>query len=179
MNAAQGATTKVEAGTQPLDLESLFAAEYPAIARTIARITRDPGSAEELAVEVFLRFSLSPTVDAANAPGWLFRTAVRLALDEVRRQNRRSRLQKFLPCLAAPSNPEEVRGGRDRQARVSKVLSYLKRRDVELLILRAEGMTYEELAHALSIKTVLVGTLLSRAQKAFRKEYVNRYGLPD
>ena len=171
--------TGLESENQPLDLESIFQAEYPRIARTIARITRDPGRAEELAVEVFLRFSSSSKAHATNGPGWLFRTAVRLALDEVRRQNRRSRLQACLQLLRAPLNPEELHIDRDRQVRVGRVLSHISRRDAELLILRAEGMAYEELATALAIKPASIGTLLSRAQKAFRKEYVKRYGQPE
>jgi hypothetical protein len=35
------------------DLETMFSAEYKRIARIIARVTRDPARAEELAVDVF------------------------------------------------------------------------------------------------------------------------------
>jgi RNA polymerase sigma-70 factor (ECF subfamily) len=45
-----------------------------------------------------------------------------------------------------------------------------------LLLLRGQGLLYEELAAALSINPASVGTLLSRAKAAFRKEYVKRYG---
>jgi RNA polymerase sigma-70 factor (ECF subfamily) len=59
---------------------------------------------------------------------------------------------------------------------VTAVLARLKTRDAEILLLRAEGMTYEELASTLSLKPASIGTLLSRAQQAFRKEYIQRYG---
>lgn len=179
MDAAKDATIELGSEDQAPDLESIFRDQYPKIARTIARITRDPGRAEELAVEVFLRFSSRSSVDAGSETAWLFRTAVRMALDELRWQNRRNRLQDCLHFFRAPMNPEELHFNRDRQARVGRVLSHMRRRDAELLILRAEGMAYEELATALAINPASIGTLLSRAQRAFRKEYVKRYGHPE
>jgi RNA polymerase sigma-70 factor (ECF subfamily) len=59
---------------------------------------------------------------------------------------------------------------------VRAVLASMPRRDAELLLLRSDDMSYEELAAALSLNPASVGTLLSRARQAFRKEYVKRYG---
>lgn len=44
--------------------------------------------------------------------------------------------------------------------------------------LRAEGLTYAQLAGALHLNPASIGTLLARAEDAFRKEYVNRHGQP-
>ena len=49
-------------------------------------------------------------------------------------------------------------------------------RQTELLLLRHDGASYEELASTLELNPASVGTLLSRAQQAFRKEYLKRYG---
>jgi RNA polymerase sigma-70 factor (ECF subfamily) len=101
---------------------------------------------------------------------------VRLALDELRRRRRRERLERIVPLLRRPRTPEEVRLAGDRQARVMAVLASLDRRDAELLALRAGGFSYEELARALSLNPASIGTMLARAQRAFRKEYLGRYG---
>ena len=45
-----------------------------------------------------------------------------------------------------------------------------------MLLLRSEDLSYEELAGALDLNPASVGTLLSRAQEAFRKEYIKKYG---
>ena len=45
-----------------------------------------------------------------------------------------------------------------------------------MLLLRSEDLSYEELASALDLNPASVGTLLSRAQEAFRKEYIEKYG---
>jgi RNA polymerase sigma-70 factor (ECF subfamily) len=59
---------------------------------------------------------------------------------------------------------------------VRVVLVTLQSRQAELLVLRSHGFSYEELAVSLDLNPVSVGTLLGRAQQAFRKEYVARYG---
>jgi DNA-binding CsgD family transcriptional regulator len=66
--------------------------------------------------------------------------------------------------------------GDEVQERVRAVLAALQSRQAELLVLRSHGFSYEELALSLDLNPVSVGTLLGRAQQAFRKEYVARYG---
>lgn len=161
------------------DLEAVFRQHYGRIAKLITRITRDPGGAEELAVEVFLRWSPGLGQEEQAIAGWLTRTAVNLALDEIRRRERRGRLARWSIRFAVQASPEEILTARDDRARVLQVLAALKPRDAELLTLRAEGMPYEELAAILSIKSTSIGKLLSRAQDAFRKEYGRRYGTID
>ena len=46
-------------------------------------------------------------------------------------------------------------------------------------MLRSEGLSYEETAEILGLSETSIGTLLRRAQDAFRKEYVKRYGQPN
>ena len=56
-------------------VESLFAEEDERVARLIGRVICDPGCAEELTVEVFLKYSKSALPSGSNVEGWLFRTA--------------------------------------------------------------------------------------------------------
>ncbi len=146
------------------------------MARLIAGVIRDPGRAEELAVEVFLRWQKGGVADHSKASAWLHRTAVRAALDELRGRRRRERLERIVPLLRRPRTPEEIHLAGDRKARVAAVLAKMKPRDAELLVLRADGMSYGELAGALSLTASSIGTLLARAQQSFRREYVRRYG---
>jgi hypothetical protein len=43
-------------------------------------------------------------------------------------------------------------------------------------VLRSHGLTYQEIAVSVQVKPNYVGSLVSRAQDAFRKEYLKRYG---
>ena len=72
-------------------LDAIFRAHYERIARVIGRVIHDQARAEELAVEVFLKWWRNPRSHGEQAEGWLYRTSVREALDELRRQTRRSR----------------------------------------------------------------------------------------
>lgn len=162
---------------EPLDdFEATFRAQYERIARVIARVVQDPARAEELAVEVFLKLWRNPRARGENAEGWLYRTAVRKALDELRRRMRRNRYEQLLGWLRPVPTPEQVRASNEEQQNVRLVLAAMEPRQAELLLLRSHGLSYDELASALDLNPVSIGTLLSRAQQAFRKDYVKRYG---
>jgi RNA polymerase sigma-70 factor (ECF subfamily) len=164
------------AGEAPFDFEATFRAQYARIARVIARVVRDPARSEELAVEVFLKLWRSPSAQGDKAEGWLYRVAVRKALDELRRQTRRARYERLFGFGAKVANPEEIHAASEGQQRVRLVLALIDRRQAELLLLRGHDLSYDELAAALGLNPASIGTLLSRAQQAFRKEYVRRYG---
>jgi RNA polymerase sigma-70 factor (ECF subfamily) len=125
---------------------------------------------------VFLKWSRNPKAQGENAEGWLYRTAMRTGLDELRRQTRRSRYESVLDFVRRAPSPHEVLTARGEQQRVRLVLSVMDRRQAELVLFRSQGLSYEELASALDLKPASIGTLLSRAQEAFRREYIRRYG---
>jgi RNA polymerase sigma-70 factor (ECF subfamily) len=159
-----------------VSLEAMFEAQYERIARVIARVIRDPGRAEELAVEVLLKWSRNPLAQGSKAEGWLYRAAARMALDELRKQARRNRYEGLPALLRRPPTPEELHSMTEEQDRVRTILGAIARRHAELLLLRSQGFNYDELAAALDLNAASVGKLLSRAQQAFRKEYVEKYG---
>jgi RNA polymerase sigma-70 factor (ECF subfamily) len=160
----------------PLDFETVFRQYYGRVARLIGRIVRDPGRAEELAVDVFLSLSRNPRVLGENPGAWLHRTAVRAGLYELRRLARRDRVAHLLGRGDPPPDPAQVHAAAEEQRQVRTVLAAMDRRRAELLLLRSSGLSYEEVAAALGLNAASIGTLLSRAQEAFRKEYIKRYG---
>jgi RNA polymerase sigma-70 factor (ECF subfamily) len=166
---------EMKPGEVRFDIETIFQAQYQRIARVIASVIRDPARAEDIAVEVFVKWSRNPRAHGDNAEGWLYRVAVRMARNELRRRTRRSRYESLFDFIRRTPTPEELLAARQEQQRVDVVLSAIERRHAELLLLRSHGFTYDELASALELNPVSVGTLLSRAQQAFRKEYVRRY----
>jgi len=170
-----------EAGTTerayPEGLETIFCTHYERVTRTIGRIIFDQARAEELAVEVFLKWWRNPRAQGHNAEGWLYRAAIRLALDELRRQARRDRFQHVLNVFHRSSpTPEQQYTVSAEQNQVRNVLHALQRRHTEILLLWSEDFSYREIASALAVNPSYVGSLISRAQDAFRREYVKRYG---
>ena len=176
VDALSDAFIEMKTGAARSDIEAMFYAHYARIARVIASILRDPARAEELAVEVFLKWSRAPKAQQEGAAAWLYRTAVRTGLNELRQQTRRRR-RETLFSFGRNNNPtpEELFSAEEEQGRLDLILSSLEPRQAELLILRSQGLSYEELAGALDLNSASIGTLLRRAQEAFRKEYTKRY----
>jgi len=160
----------------PRDFDEFFASNYSALTRLIYRIVGDIGWAEELAAEAFWRLHRNPPASDRNLVGWLYRTALRLALDNLKKRKRRARYEAQAPGPGAMQSPEDAFGELERQVRVRQVLAALKPEQAALLVLRSEGCSLLEIASILAVNPGSVGTLLARADIAFRKEYVNRYG---
>ena len=176
MDALSEALVKMETGDAWPEIERIFRTHYARLARVIAIVIRDPARAEELAVEVCLKWSASRAAEGENAERWLYRAAVQRGLNELRRQTRRSRYERLAAWVRGSPTPEEVCAANQEQERVRVLLAVLPLRQAELLVLRSHGFSYEELASALNLNPASVGTLISRAQDAFRKEYTRRYG---
>lgn len=176
VNATSEAVAGMAANEAPFDIEIVFRAQYERIARVIARVVGNPARAEELAVEVFLKLWRNRQAQGGQAQGWLYRTAVRMGLDELRRQTRRARYERLLGIVRGVPTPEEIHAAAEEQERVRLVIGILAPRQAELLVLRSHGLSYDAIASTLDLNPASVGTLLNRAQQTFRKEYVKRYG---
>jgi RNA polymerase sigma-70 factor (ECF subfamily) len=179
VNARGKALAEMGTAEAPFDFEAFFYAKYDRTARGIARVIRDPARAEELAVEVFWKLWRRPRAHGEKAAGWLYRVAARTALNELRRQARSSRCESLAESPQALPTPEQAHAAAEEQKHVRLVLAAIDPRKAELLLLRGSGLSYEELAAALDVNPKSVGSLVSRASQAFRKEYVKRYGEPN
>ncbi len=158
------------------DFDAFFAANYRALTRLIYRIVGDTGWAEELAAEAFWKLHRNPPASKSNREGWLYRTGLRLALDNLKKRKRRARYEALAPAPVPIENPEQAAEQQERQARVRQVLAALKPEQAALLVLRSEGYSLAEMASILHLNPGSVGTFLARADMVFRKEFVTRYG---
>ena len=179
VNPPGEAVVEMAAQDAPFDIEPLFRAQFQRVARIIARVVRDHARAEEIAVEVFLKLWRNPKVQAERVEPWLYRVALRAALDDLRQRSRRARYERLLAWVRpkpAPATPEEILSASEEQHRVVLVLSAISPRQAKFLLLRSHGFSYDEVACILKLNPASIGALLSRAQSAFRKEYLKRYG---
>jgi len=76
----------------------------------------------------------------------------------------------------APRTPAELHADAEARRQVRAVLGSLRRRDATLLLLWAEDVSYADLASAVGVQATSVGSLLRRAQEAFKKEYEALHG---
>lgn len=172
---------RVEASTvdDQTSFDCIFQRYYESVARAVARVVRDTARAEEIAAETFWKFWRNPKVSENGfAAGWLYKAAIHMALDDLKKEARRLRRESTQAKRLPAQTPEEVHAASEERNRVRLVLASIDPRQAELLLLRSNDLSYAEVAAALDLNPASVGTLISRAQQAFRKEYVNQYGEP-
>jgi len=153
--------------------ERLFLTEYTRVVTIARKVLQDANAAEDVAQEVFLSFHRKHSALAEFGPVWLHRAALHSAINEVRKRRRRARyeLAGFDPQPETPDAEARVME-EDERRQVREALSRLPRRSAEVLALRHSGLTYEQTAAALGVKTDQVGTMLRRAEARLRKEVV-------
>src|SRR3954466_340707 len=116
---------RMDPETESWDFDACFHAQYPRIARAVARIVGDTGRAEEIAVEAFWKLWRTPKAHGENAGGWLYRTAVRLGLNDLRGNQRRDKYERQAEAPPAAPTPEDVRAVEEERAHVRTVLAAL------------------------------------------------------
>src|ERR1051326_1478264 len=90
------------------DVEAVFHAQYGRVARIVASVIRDPARAEELAVEVFLKWSRTPMTQGENVEGWVYRAAIRVGQNELRSRVRQSKYERLFTLVRPNPTPEEL-----------------------------------------------------------------------
>ena len=164
------------------EFKRLFLEQYSRVVGVLLRLLGDPMRAEEVANDAFWRlYQQSPMREGAdNVVGWLYRTATNLGIDALRASARRVRYEQTsgneAQNTAAPAGPLEALLVEEKRARVRAVLASIRPAQAQLLILRASGLSYKELAEALNLKLSGIGTMLNRAEAEFRERYLELYG---
>jgi RNA polymerase sigma-70 factor (ECF subfamily) len=159
------------------DFEALFHQYFAAVYGILVRLVKNGVEAEELALEVFWKLSKRPSGWFFSRPvgPWLYRTATNTGLDAIRMAKRRQKYEEGAsPAISSEEQPlERVLREENRRA-VQEVLSQMKVVQAQLLLMRATGCSYKELAGAAGVRVSSIGTLLARAEAEFQKRYIER-----
>ena len=154
-----------------MDFDDLFDRLYPSLFRYLNRLTGDADAAEDIAQEAFVRLLKQQLPEPEIRP-WLFTVAMNLVRDRARKNERRQRLLSGAPTMVSmePRPDDRVEQIEDIEA-VRTALEKLSDRDRQLLLMRAEGYKYEEIAGVIGVAPASVGTLIARALKRFVEAY--------
>jgi RNA polymerase sigma-70 factor (ECF subfamily) len=152
--------------------EALFTAEYARVAGIANRVLADPHEAEDVAQEVFVDFNRLHSASAPYAAAWLYRAAAHKALNRVRGRRRRERreLSQATDEGARTMDPQHMLEVSEDRRQVRRALARLAPKPATVLVLRASGLSYAEVAQSLGVGVGQIGTLLRRAESALRKE---------
>lgn len=161
------------------EFEAIFLKHYPRVLSVLVRVVENRSRAEELANEVFWRLSRQPeSWLATNDVGsWLYRTAVNTGIDALRASSHRRRYENAAALHTGKDGVSEPGAlnellREEQRAAVRRVLASMKPAQAQLLLMRADGLSYKELAGTLRLAVGGIGTLLNRAETEFRRRYL-------
>jgi RNA polymerase sigma factor (sigma-70 family) len=153
------------------DLDEVFRRDYRLVVGVAARVLGSQDQAQDVAQDVFLAFNRS-SVPATEARGWLSVAAAHTALNVLRSSRRRASREETVsaPDHAVVADVADDVVTLDERRRVRAALGRLPHAQAVALVLRHSGLSYAEVASALSLSPGSVGTTIRRAESALRKE---------
>ena len=160
---------------QPADLaRCVYEQHHAELYRSALRACRDPGTAEDLVQEAFLRLMLeigrNRTPD--NIRAWLFRVIANLAVSLGRRTTVSQRLAGSLGGHDQPPTPEAIAIDDELRAELASALLALPDRARTALLLAASGYSGAEIAAAIGRSDCATRTLMCRARLELRDRLV-------
>jgi RNA polymerase sigma-70 factor (ECF subfamily) len=183
----------VKAGDE-VSFELLLRKYRSPLVNFLGRMVRDPGMAEELAQEVFLRVYRARKAYAPSAKftTWMFRIASNLALNAIRDgRHRQMEISMDQPVDIGddqapawevadrrPSVEQELLA-RDRAAIVQRAIATLPdKQRAAVLLHKYQELDYDEIARILECSEAALKSLLFRAYETLRVELAPLVGQP-
>jgi RNA polymerase sigma-70 factor, ECF subfamily len=161
-----------------LNIRRLFERHYPSLVWYLHGRLGDRDLAEDLAQEAFVRLLDKPP---REPDAWLYVVAGNLARDAQRSEGRRARHLSIMDAPRQLADAADPAPGADaamctaeESALVRDTLAMLPERDAALLVMRADGISYREIAASIGVAPTSVGPLLARAQQRFIRALGNR-----
>jgi len=157
----------------PDRLRALFDTHHQPLVRYLTRQMGDRDWAEEIAQETFVRALKQDVIVSERS--WIFAVAMNLMRDEARRDARHRRRLELMRDEAKAGSvvmPGPTSMERDEEREMArKAVAMLAERDRDALLMKEEGLSYDEIAAALDLSAASVGTTLSRARRRLMEAY--------
>jgi RNA polymerase sigma factor (sigma-70 family) len=172
MSEAGTAVSKVEIG-----FDEAFTLHHRTVFRCARSIVQDAALAEDITQEVFMRLykNIDSIKDEEMLRPWLIRVALNLSRNAIRGNIRANvREENYFKEVEenAVFEPEIDLERREQAKEVQRALQKVKEPLRSCLVLKQQGLSYKEIAEALSLNETSIGTFVARA----RKEFVRFYG---
>jgi RNA polymerase sigma-70 factor (ECF subfamily) len=152
------------------DVLALFDQFAPALLHYVSALGVDAADAEDVVQETFMALFKHVCLgrDQTHVRAWLFRVAHNLALTRLRTIRRRPAHDAWTDDLPGQPidpthDPETQLVADERRQRLRAVVRALPTRDRRCLLLRAEGLTYRDIASTLRLSLGGVAKALTRA----------------
>ncbi|HEY9285537.1 MAG TPA: sigma-70 family RNA polymerase sigma factor [Pyrinomonadaceae bacterium] len=176
---AQRPARAAAAAASPIDFDEAFTLHHRAVYGAAYSLLRDAGLAEDVAQETFLRLhsnrETAPQGELLRP--WLLRVALNLSYNTLRGRSRAAvREDEFAKdAVGFAGASESVEADFERRKEIEAARRALEKIDEPMrscLLLKQQGLSYREIAAAVSVNESYVGSLIARG----RKEFVRVYG---
>jgi RNA polymerase sigma-70 factor (ECF subfamily) len=163
--------------------ERLYTRHASGIRMLCLRHLHSDASADDVVQETFLRLvrGAERIERGFNVRAWLHRVAANLCIDLLRAQRRcpgtedDGTVMRSMPAQQRSEQPEAAFEMTWLRETVMRVAAAMPPRQRAALVLRElEGLSYNAIAEALELSPGAVETLLFRARRRFREEYLRR-----
>jgi RNA polymerase sigma-70 factor (ECF subfamily) len=165
--------------SQPLEetVAELYATMRTPLLGYAYQVVGSTGEAEDLVQVAFLRLfdQLRSRAPIENLRSWLYRVVHNLAIDHLRHEGKQeTAVSEWLAQRALDTPPSSAEEDLIRRQSIASSLAILNVRERYCLVLRAEGLSYKEIADVLSISAKAVSVYLSRGLKKFEVRHDRR-----
>jgi RNA polymerase sigma-70 factor (ECF subfamily) len=172
-------TVQAAAAATP-GFDEAFTLHHRAVFRAAYALVRDPGLAEDVTQEVFLKLHqhMGSLQNEEHVRPWLLRVASNTALNTIRSRSRTgAREEEFVAAATRGGGAGQVGIEADYERRTEieearRALDQIKEPLRSCLLLKQQGLSYREIAQTLSLNEANVGSLIARG----RKEFIRVYG---
>lgn len=156
------------------ELVELYGTLRPALLGYAYQISRSTGESEDLVQITFLKLfdQLQRKVPIQNVRSWLYRVLHNLAIDHIRRkQVHDGVVGDWCSTQALSDNTQSTEEALIVRQRIENSLQCLNERERHCLMLRAEGLRYQEIGDVLGISAKAVSVYLARGLKKFEVKH--------
>lgn len=150
----------------------LYAKLRPPLVGYVYHIVGSAADAEDLVQVVFLKLfdELTRRAEIQNLRGWLYSVAHNLAINHLRKPGART----IVGLESIADRETKGRSSEDEMIRremVEQALAMLNEKERHSLMLRAEGLSYQEIGDVLEISAKSVSVYLARGLKKFESKH--------
>ena len=154
---------------------------------TVLNILQEEEEAQDAAQETFIQvFEFVGKFKEQSSLGtWIYRIAVRKALDKIRKRKLRKGLQVILPWWMPEENkraqtiflhPGVLAENKEKAGILFKAMSRLpNNQQLAFTLIKVQGMSYEEVCDIMQQSTKAIESLVNRAKANLQKELENYY----
>jgi RNA polymerase sigma-70 factor, ECF subfamily len=167
--------TRRSSGNNEEVVTALYEQLRPALLGYVYHLTGSARDSEDLVQIAFLQLfdQLSQRSEIKNVRGWIYRAVHSLAITHVTRSHRRDSLIREWLADAPTEDVQTVEESLARREEIEKALQVVNERERHCLMLRADGLSYQEIGEVLEISAKSVSVYLARGLKKFETRHEN------